>query len=67
MESFLVSLGFGVWQAVEKGYNQPTNCMKSNDEIKDYENNEKERNAIFSGLSNSELGKVISLKYTKDV
>lgn len=45
----------------------PKNGPTSDDEIKDYENNGKERNAILSGLFYSKIGKVISLKFAKDI
>jgi hypothetical protein len=39
----------------------------SDDEIKDYENNNKERNDILSGHFDSKLVKVISLKIAKEM
>lgn len=43
----------------------PTNELLTNDKIKAYKNNGKERNAILSHLTNLELVKVMSYKSTK--
>lgn len=65
MESFQVSLRFGVQKSIAKGFTLPDNGVECDDETKDYENNAKGRNAIQSVLSNFENGKVISLKSSK--
>lgn len=61
MRGYLVSLGYNTWKAMETKYVQSTNGLTTPDEIQAYQENEKERYAIFSALSKTKLPKVISL------
>lgn len=67
MRGYLISLGYNTRKAVETKYVQPKNGLTTPDEIQSYEENEKARYAIFSGLSKTKLTKVISLNTTYEV
>lgn len=66
METHLSSLGHGVWKFVKDGYTVPT-TLTNLTEIRAYENNEKEKNVILSGLSDSNLIKVMRCMSPKEV
>lgn len=67
MEAFLTILELGIWKSVEDGYTMTNTPLRSEGDIKEYENNFKARNVILRGLLDSELVKVMSCKTTKEV
>lgn len=67
MRGYLISPGHNTWKAMDTKYVQPTNVLTTLDEIQAYEENKKERYAIFSALSKTKLTKVISLNTSYEV
>ena len=66
MQAYIKSLGYDVWEAVRVGYNDsvtPTDATTK----KQAENDSKAQNALFSGLVNSELVKVVMCKTSKEI
>ena len=64
MQSYIKSLGYDVWESIRVGYNDsvtPTDAATK----KQAENDSKAQNALFSGLVNSELVKVVMCKTSK--
>lgn len=56
---YLISLGYNTWKVMETKYVLLENGLTTPNEIQIYEENEKERYAIFSALLKTELTKVI--------
>lgn len=66
IETYLSSLGFDVWMLVKNGYNVPQVPPTDPDLKKEYENNKKAKNAILSGLSDTEFMKVMHCTSAKE-
>jgi len=67
MESYLCSLGYDVWVEVENGYVVPSQRPSTTDEKKSCDYNIKANNAIYCGLTNEILVKIMRYKSTKEV
>ncbi|XXG85802.1 hypothetical protein AAC387_Pa11g0820 [Persea americana] len=66
MQAFIKSLGYDVWEAVRIGYNAsttPTDAVTK----KLADNDSKAQNALYSGLVDSELVKVMMCKTAKEI
>ena len=66
MQAFIKSLGYDVWEAVRIGYNAsttPTDAVTK----KLADNDSKAQNALYSGLVDSELVKVMTCKTAKEI
>ena len=68
MEVFLQALGEKVWQAVEVGWIKPKEVLVDWDEatIKVANFNSRALNALFSGVTNEEFKKILSMKVAKE-
>lgn len=62
MESYFNSMGFEIWNSGKYGYTFPSTPPTIVNEIRLYENNGKERNAIISELTDSKLVKMMHYK-----
>ncbi|XP_043700129.1 uncharacterized protein LOC122650818 [Telopea speciosissima] len=67
METYLKSLGYGVWMSVKNGYKIPTSDITDTVERKTYENNSKTKNALLSALVNTEFARVVGCETAKEV
>jgi hypothetical protein len=67
MKTYLMSLGFEVWNAVENGYMAPTTPPVLPTTIKLSDNNSKAKNAIMCGLEESMFFKVMHCASTKEI
>ena len=65
MKFHLMSLGYKVWRSVEREYKVPDDLPIDQDELDQYEANEKSLNSILSGLRNSVFVKVMQCKTSK--
>ena len=65
MKCHLMSLGWKVWEAIEKEYKIVYNLPRDILELDQYEGNEKSLNYVLSGLTNSVFVKVMSCKTAK--
>ena len=66
MQAFIKSLGYDVWETVRVGYNATT-VPNDTASKKLADNDSKAQNALFSGLVDSELVKVIACKTAKEI
>lgn len=66
METYLSSLGCDVWMLVVNGYTVLNNPPIEPDAKREYENNDKAKNDILSGLSENYLLKVMHWSSTKE-
>jgi hypothetical protein len=57
MQTYLMALGFDIWQFVVTGYKAPTSPPTDQAGKKASENNAKSMNAILCGLSESSLSR----------
>ncbi|XP_043698531.1 uncharacterized protein LOC122649347 [Telopea speciosissima] len=67
LETYLKSLGYGVWMFVKNGYKIPTGDRTDTVELKKYENNFKAKNVLLSALVNTEFAKVVGCETAKEV
>ena len=68
MKVFLQTLGEQVWQVVEVGWIKPKEVLVDWDEatIKVAKFNSRALNALFSGVTNEEFKKILSMKVAKE-
>ncbi|KAJ8636298.1 hypothetical protein MRB53_010565 [Persea americana] len=66
MQAFIKSLGYDVWEAVRIGYNASTTPTDAATK-KLVDNDSKAQNALYSGLVDSELVKVMTCKIAKEI
>ena len=66
MRTYIMSLGADVWVVVDIGYVNPV-VLTSKDDKLEFSFNEKEMNAILSGLAEVEFVKVMHLESTKEM
>ena len=68
MKVFLQALGEKVWQVVEVGWIKPKEVLVDWDEatIKVANFNSRALNALFSGVTNEEFKKILSMKVAKE-
>ncbi|KAJ8617599.1 hypothetical protein MRB53_013785 [Persea americana] len=66
MQAFIKSLGYDVWEAVRIGYNASTTPTDAATK-KLADNDSKVQNALYSGLVDSELVKVMTCKTAKEI
>lgn len=67
METYLSSLGFGVWKIFKDGYVVPATPLTNPPKIRAYENKGKAKHAIMSRLVDFDFVKVMQCKSTKEV
>ena len=65
MKCHLMSLGWKVWDAIEKDFKIEDNLPTDRLELDQYEGNAKSLNSILSGLTNTIFVKVMRCKNTK--
>ncbi|XP_043693323.1 uncharacterized protein LOC122643810 [Telopea speciosissima] len=67
METYLKSLGYGVWMSVKNEYKIPTCDITDTVELKKYENDSKAKNALLSALVNTKFARVVGCETAKEV
>ncbi|KAH9293136.1 hypothetical protein KI387_041660 [Taxus chinensis] len=67
MKTYLMALGFDIWQSVTVGYTIPSVPPTDQAGKKAFENNAKAMNAILCGLSESEFVKVMQCDTAKEI
>ena len=67
MRTYLMSLGFEIWSAVNNGYTTPTTPPIDTARKRLSGNNVKSMNAILCGLENSKFVEVVHFFSTKEV
>jgi hypothetical protein len=67
MKTYLMSLGFEVWNTIENGYTAPTTPLVLPTSIKLNANNSNSKNAIICGLDESMFVKVMHYASTKEI
>lgn len=67
MEVHLKCLGDEYWKITKNVYNVPQNGLVTTAKIKDTEHNIRDKEALLSGLTNSEMTNVMGLKTTHEI
>jgi hypothetical protein len=65
MKSFILSQGLSIWKSIAGSYTKPNTPPTDTIRRKQLENNEKEKNSILCGLTNSVFTKVTHYKFSK--
>jgi len=66
MQTYLSTLGYEIWVAIENGYTTPSTPITDATKKKAYENNSKAKNSIMCGLVYRELVKVMNYELAKE-
>ncbi|XP_043692777.1 uncharacterized protein LOC122643194 [Telopea speciosissima] len=67
MDTYLKSLGYGVWMSVKNGYKIPIGDITDTVELKKYENDSKAKNALLSALVSTKFARVVGCETAKEV